>query len=136
MRKKAETDEQVPALIDSDISKKKFRKNWARLIQKIYNVDPLICPKCSGKMRIISFIEDETVIKKILKHLNLWETRIHDPPNDKKNMFNETIMIPEFYNFTDDVFPLNTYESGQFDELHCSPSYEDDYSQLPSYEDD
>jgi len=26
----------VPALIDSDISPKAFRKNWARLIQKIY----------------------------------------------------------------------------------------------------
>ena len=43
MRKKAEADDKVPALIDSDISRKNFRKNWARLIQKIYNVDPLIC---------------------------------------------------------------------------------------------
>ena len=159
MRKKAETDDKVPALIDSDISKKKFRKNWARLIQKIYKVDPLICPKCQGNMRIISFIEDETVIKKILKHLNLWETRIHDPPIDKRNVYNDAIMIPEFPNFTDDVFPLNNYESGQLNELHCSPcilaghsatlhcspcvpedysqvTYDDDYSQLPSYEDD
>ena len=72
-------------------------------------------------MRIISFIEDETIIKKILKHLNLWETRIHDPPTDNKNMFNEAIMIPEFYNFTDDVFPPNTYEAGHSAALHCSP---------------
>jgi len=28
MRKKAETDDKVPALIDSDISKKMFHKNW------------------------------------------------------------------------------------------------------------
>jgi hypothetical protein len=27
--------------------------NWARLIQKIYEVDPLTCPKCQGKMRIV-----------------------------------------------------------------------------------
>jgi hypothetical protein len=54
LRKKAGTDDQVPALIDSDISRKAFRKNWARLIQKIYNVDPLLCPNCSGSMRIIS----------------------------------------------------------------------------------
>ncbi len=53
LRKKAGTDDQVPALIDSDISRKAFRKNWARLIQKIYNVDPLLCPKCSGFMKII-----------------------------------------------------------------------------------
>lgn len=31
-------------------------------------------------MRIISFIEDESVVKKILRHLDLWDTRNHDPP--------------------------------------------------------
>ncbi len=35
LRKKADTDDLVPALIDSDISRKAFRKNWARLIQKV-----------------------------------------------------------------------------------------------------
>ncbi len=35
LRKKAGTDDEVPALIDSDISRKAFRKNWARLIKKI-----------------------------------------------------------------------------------------------------
>jgi hypothetical protein len=86
LRKKAGTDDQVPALIDSDISPQAFRKNWARLIQKIYNVNPLLCAKCSGSMRIISFIEDEEIIKKILKHLDLWDVkrkppaRAHGPP--------------------------------------------------------
>jgi len=28
--------------------------NWARLIQKVYHTDPLLCPKCNGSMRIIS----------------------------------------------------------------------------------
>ncbi len=36
-REKAGTNDQVPALIDSDISPQAFRKNWARLIQKIYD---------------------------------------------------------------------------------------------------
>jgi hypothetical protein len=34
-----------------------------------YEVDPLACPKCQGKMSIISFIENEEVIRKILEHL-------------------------------------------------------------------
>jgi hypothetical protein len=80
LRKKAGTDDQVPALIESGASPKEFRKNWARLIQKIYNVDPLLCPKCQGKMRIISWIEDEEVIKKILKHLGLWLPKRSPPP--------------------------------------------------------
>ena len=32
-------------VIDSDLSAKEFRRNWARLIQKIYEIDPLICRK-------------------------------------------------------------------------------------------
>jgi len=31
-------------------------------------------------MKIISFIENEEVIKKILKHLGLWEIRPRPPP--------------------------------------------------------
>ena len=31
-------------------------------------------------MKTISIIEDKAVIKKILQHLGLWETRSHDPP--------------------------------------------------------
>jgi hypothetical protein len=49
----------------------RLRKNWPRLIRKIYEVDPLICLKCNGQMRIVSFIEDQVVISKILKHLGL-----------------------------------------------------------------
>jgi hypothetical protein len=72
-----------PALIGRGefcLKKREYRKNWARLIQKIYEIDPLCCPKCSGKMRILSFIEDEQVIEKILKHLGLWEVKARPPP--------------------------------------------------------
>jgi len=46
----------------------------------VYEVDPLTCPKCSGKMKVISVIEDEEIIKKILKHLGLWEIKARPPP--------------------------------------------------------
>ena len=80
LRKKAGTDDAVPALIESEVSSKELRKNWARLIQKIYNVNPLLCPKCSGSMRIIAFIEDEQLVKKILKNLDLWDVKRKPPP--------------------------------------------------------
>ena len=50
-------------------------KYWARLIKKIYEVDPLTCPKCGGSMRIIAFIEDCKVIRKILDWLSIDEFR-------------------------------------------------------------
>jgi hypothetical protein len=46
---------------------------WRECIKKIWKNDPLICPKCQSEMRIISFIENPKIIKKILKYLNLWD---------------------------------------------------------------
>ena len=74
-RKKAGDDDKIACIIEPEVPDKAFRRNWARLIQKIYEVDPLVCPKCSGEMRVIAFIEDEDVIGKILKHLGLWEVK-------------------------------------------------------------
>jgi hypothetical protein len=79
-------DDAVPSIIESQGDEKTFRRNWARLIQKIYEVDPLVCPKCKGAMRIVSSIEDASVIRAILDHLGIWLVRsrpppkIHDPP--------------------------------------------------------
>jgi len=36
-----------------------------------YEVDPLVCPKCNGRIRIIELMEEREVIKKILARLGL-----------------------------------------------------------------
>ena len=41
------------------------------MIKKVYEVDPLICSSCGGKMRIIPFIEDHNAIDRIIRHLKL-----------------------------------------------------------------
>ena len=46
---------------------------WRECIKKVWEVDSPTCPKCTGEMRIISFIYKKTVIKKILTHLNMFE---------------------------------------------------------------
>jgi len=74
-RKNATGDSLVPSILEPESSSKEYRKNWARLIQKIHEVDPLTCPKCQGKMKIISFIEDGEIIEKILRYLGLWEAK-------------------------------------------------------------
>ncbi|MGD8847061.1 MAG: hypothetical protein PVI54_16175 [Desulfobacteraceae bacterium] len=51
---------------------------------------PLLCPKCQGAIKVISFIEDDALIKKILAHLGLWDTRKHDPPQSNE------VHIPTF----------------------------------------
>jgi hypothetical protein len=64
---------EAPPIENDTVEARAARRVWARLIKKIYEVDPLLCPECSGPMRIISFIEEEDVIRKILEHLRLWE---------------------------------------------------------------
>jgi len=33
-------------------------KGWAAIIRKVYELDPMICPKCGGRMKVISFLSD------------------------------------------------------------------------------
>ena len=40
--------------------------------------------KCLGTMKILFFIEDPEVIKKILKHLDLWDLKARPPPKRAK----------------------------------------------------
>jgi hypothetical protein len=48
---------------------------WARLIRKVYESDPLECPKCKGPMRVIALIEDPVVVRAILTHLGRWQPK-------------------------------------------------------------
>jgi hypothetical protein len=57
-----------------------MRRSWARLIKKVYEADPLICPRCKGPLKIISLIDTPKVIEKILRHLKLWDRPERAPP--------------------------------------------------------
>ena len=74
----AETPE-ITTYEEETANRRKSRANWARLIRKIYEVDPLTCSKCNGVMRILAFIEEEAVIRKILEHLGLWDIPARTP---------------------------------------------------------
>ena len=68
-RKRQGTCESDFVIEDDDY--KDANKSWARLIKKIYEVDPLVCPKCGGDMRIIAFIDDYKIVRKILDWLGI-----------------------------------------------------------------
>jgi hypothetical protein len=59
-------------------------QTWAMLIKRVYDLDPLECPKCGGTMKVIAFIEPPQgeVIERILKHCGLWQSP--RPPPDGK----------------------------------------------------
>jgi len=45
------------------------KRAWARLLAKVYEIDPLVCPKCGWEMRVIAVIQDPVDIRDILAHL-------------------------------------------------------------------
>jgi hypothetical protein len=65
------------------VSKSNLRRRWANLIRRVYCADPLICPKCGSKVRILSFITQPRVINKILEHLKNRATQTRGPPTPK-----------------------------------------------------
>jgi len=112
-RKKAGIQEIIPYLLQPETTDIQFRKTGSRLIQKIYEVDPLTCPKCQGKMRVIAFIEDPEVIKNILKHLDLWELKrlprpvAHAPPIMEWPSYDDAFQPSADDDIADPIYPMD-----------------------------
>jgi Putative transposase len=47
------------------------RIDWASLLRRVFKIDVLQCARCGSRMRVISVIEEPTVIEKLLRHLRL-----------------------------------------------------------------
>ena len=56
-----------------------LRRRWAELIRRVYEVDPLVCPRCGSEMRVIGFITEPALIDRILDHIRKRD-RISRPP--------------------------------------------------------
>ena len=69
-----------PFIIVEEESSRIPRRGWAEMIRKVYEVNPMACPKCRGEMRIIAFISDYTVVDRIIQHLKLTFVAERPPP--------------------------------------------------------
>ena len=70
-RERPEIDE--PEADSAGPARQAAKAAWAKLIRKVYEVDPLLCPECGTQMRVIALIEDPAVIERILSWLGLWQ---------------------------------------------------------------
>lgn len=48
-----------------------MRLSWAKLLERVFEIDMLHCPNCGGQLKIIAAILEQAVIEKILTHLGL-----------------------------------------------------------------
>ena len=51
------------------VSAKRSRAAWARLINKVYDANPLRCARCHSPMKIIAVITDPAQVLRILRYL-------------------------------------------------------------------
>ncbi len=45
------------------------RYRWVMLLARIYDVLPLLCPRCGHAMRLVAFITDPVEIRRVLAHV-------------------------------------------------------------------
>ena len=68
-------------------------QSWAEMIRKVYEIDPLVCPKCGSRMKIISFLTDWAVVDRIIDHLKL--TFVAERPPPPHIVYQEVLMAAE-----------------------------------------
>ena len=47
------------------------RLSWAKLLERVFDLDLEHCPNCGGELKIIAAILEQPVIEKIFTHLGL-----------------------------------------------------------------
>jgi hypothetical protein len=52
------------------------------MIRKVYKVDPMICPRCGGRMKVVAFLTEPAVVDRIVRHLELTFVAEKPPPAD------------------------------------------------------
>jgi hypothetical protein len=45
------------------------RRSWGRMLRHIYEVDPLLCPRCQAQLRIVAVICDLDIVDRIQRHI-------------------------------------------------------------------
>jgi hypothetical protein len=64
-----------------------------KVLSNAYEVDPLLCPQCGGKMKVIVFLTDFSVVDRIINHLKLSFVASKPPP--PQVAFQELLMAAE-----------------------------------------
>jgi hypothetical protein len=88
--------------IDSPLPARTPSQSWARCMKLVFEVDPLLCPKCGSQMKIKSFLHSPKEIDRLCKHLGLVSWRAP----------------PEFWHRSQAVEKIWLDDSQDFSQIH------------------
>jgi hypothetical protein len=83
---------------ESDFRREFRASSWAACVKRIYEIDPLVCPKCRAQMSIVAFIQDEHSIKDIMKAQGIPDFQAPPP-------------IPKFISATEALDEIPAYDA-------------------------
>ncbi len=69
-------------------TRRRCSPSWARLLAKVFQVDPLVCRRCGGPLKVVAYITDSLAIRQILEHLDL------SPPEKPPPDIREVVRVP------------------------------------------
>ncbi|MGA8165110.1 MAG: hypothetical protein WB791_08825, partial [Waddliaceae bacterium] len=115
---------------DVQESAEKVSLSWAKLIARIYEVNPLLCT-CGKEMKIVAFVMHSVEIRRILSGIG-WATEIpeFDPPYDPFDWG-----ICQLLPWTQDGFLPLEGKNQIAEELGPDPPFFDDNSDPPHWDD-
>jgi hypothetical protein len=70
----------APAKKAADHTPRHAAMSWAQRLKRVFNIDIETCGRCGGPVKVISCIEDQSVIDHILAHLREKEASAPAPP--------------------------------------------------------
>jgi hypothetical protein len=123
-----------PGVRESAEKIEKVSLGWAKLIARIYEVNPLLCP-CGKEMKILAFVTHTAEIRRILCGIG-WPAEIpeFDPPYDLPERYICQLLPWTEDGFSPDVAQI-TAEAGPdppFNDCSAHPPHLDDHSD-PSF---
>jgi Zn ribbon nucleic-acid-binding protein len=72
-KKKGEDVRDIGETAVASPEQRNFKKTWAMLIKKVWEVDPMECPDCGHQMKVVAVIDDRQGVERLLRRMGLWE---------------------------------------------------------------
>jgi len=131
---------EVPSEVKETVEKvEKVSFTWAKLIARIYEVNPLICVSCGKEIKIIAFVTHSSQIWRILKGID-WPTDIPEFDSEYEIVtWNICQLVPEtedgFPDMISQVHPEIGPDPPWHDYVAPDPPHWDDNNDSPHWED-
>jgi hypothetical protein len=113
--------------------------NWAKLIARIYEVNPLVCSSCGKEIKIIAFVTHSSQIWRILKGIG-WPTDIPEFDSEYEIIvWNTCQLVPGtidgFPNMESQLHPETGPDPPWLDFVEPDPPHWDQSCDPPFWED-